>query len=45
MKEEKEEKELKEVELQTESEDKMEDILNMEEASMKNENVTERGEG
>ena len=41
----KEEKELKEVELQTESEDKMEDILNMEEAAMKNENVTERGEG
>lgn len=41
----KEEKELKEVELQTESEDKMEDILNMEGASMKNENVTERGEG
>ena len=41
----KEEKELKEVELQTESEDKMEDILKMEDASMKNEDVTERGEG
>lgn len=41
----KEEKELKEVELQTESEDKMEDILNMEDASMKNEDVRERGEG
>lgn len=41
----KEEKELKEVELQTESENKMEDILDMEDVSMKNEDVRERGEG
>lgn len=37
--------ELKEVELQTESEDKMSDILEMEDANMANADTMERGEG
>lgn len=37
--------ELKEVELQTESEDKMSDILEMEDANMANVDTMERGEG
>lgn len=37
--------ELKEVELQTESEDKMSDILEMEDANMTNADTMERGEG
>lgn len=41
----KQEKELKEVELEIESKDKMGDVLDMEDASMKNEDVRERGEG
>lgn len=41
----KQEKELKEVELEIESKDKMGDVLDMEDVSMKNEDVRERGEG
>lgn len=41
----KQEKELKEVELEIESKDRMEDVLDMEDVSMKNEDVRERGEG
>lgn len=41
----KQEKELKEVELEIESKDKMGDVLDMENVSMKNEDVRERGEG
>ena len=41
----KQEKELKEVELEIESKDKMGDVLDMENVSMKNDDVRERGEG
>lgn len=41
----KQEKELKEVELEIESKDRMGDVLDMEDVSMKNEDVRERGEG
>lgn len=41
----KQEKELKEVELEIESKDKMGDVLDMEDVFMKNEDVRERGEG